>query len=162
VTTISAAQESEDHFLQRSRYQLGSLSRKTRSRSCDVWQFRFYEPGPEGTRRRRTVTIGSVKQYPNRRDAMKLVEAFRLKINCDAPVHLEPITVGGLVERYIEEELPQRYSTQRSYLSVMDCWIKPKWGEYQLSQVKRLRLNSGYGPWNWLPKPRSTFVISCT
>jgi len=154
VTTISAAQESEDHFLQRTRYQLGSLSRKTRSRGNDVWQFRFYESGPEGTRLRRTVTIGTVKQYPNRRDAMKLVEAFRLKINCDALAHIEPATVGGLVERYISEELPERYSTQQSYLAILKRWIRPKWGDYRLSDVKAVAVEQWLKTLELAPKTK--------
>jgi len=85
---------------------------------------------------------------------MKLVEAFRLKINCDAPAHLEPITVGGLVERYIKEELPDRYSTQRSYLSVMNRWIKPKWGEYLLAQVKAVAVEQWLRSLELAPKTK--------
>ena len=124
--------------MQRTRYQLGSLARKTRSKRDDVWQFRYYEADADGTRRRRTVTIGSVKQYPNRRDAMKLVEAFRLRMNSDSPFTFAPITIGVLIERYIELELPERYSTQRSYLAVLRRWIGPKWGEYLLINVKAI------------------------
>jgi hypothetical protein len=63
---------------------------------------------------------------------MRVVESFRLRINSDQPVHLRAITVGGLIEQYIAQELPQRYSTQRSYLAVLRRWIGPEWGEYPL------------------------------
>jgi hypothetical protein len=35
------------------RYQYGSLTRRKRIRTEDVWQFRYYETTPEGQRRRR-------------------------------------------------------------------------------------------------------------
>ena len=124
--------------MQRTRYQLGSLARKTRKKREDVWQFRFYEADTSGPRRRRTITIGSVKQYPSRRDAMKVVEAFRLRLNADAPFNPDPVTIGALIARYIELELPERYSTQRSYLAVLNRWIGPKWGEYLLGNVKAI------------------------
>ena len=124
--------------MQRTRYQLGSLARNTRKKREDVWQFRFYEADTSRTRRRRTITIGSVKQYPSTREAMKVVEAFRLRLNADAPFNPDPVTIGALIERYIELELPERYSTQRSYLAVLKRWIGPKWGEYLLGNVKAI------------------------
>ena len=67
---------------------------------------------------------------------------------------IEPITVGGLVEKYIKEELPQRYSTQRSYLAVLQRWIKPKWGEYQLSQVKAVAVEQWLRSLELAPKTK--------
>ena len=40
------------------RYQYGSLTRRKRIRTEDVWQFRYYETSPEGQRRRRSKIIG--------------------------------------------------------------------------------------------------------
>ena len=56
---------------------------------------------------------------------MKVVEALRLRINSDAPFDPQPITLGGLIERYIEQELPERYPTQRSYLAILKRSIDP-------------------------------------
>jgi integrase len=42
------------------RYQYGSLTRRKRIRTEDVWQFRYYETNPEGRRRRRSKIIGAL------------------------------------------------------------------------------------------------------
>jgi integrase len=46
------------------RYQYGSLTRRKRIRTEDVWQFRYYETTPEGQRRWRSKIIGILSQYP--------------------------------------------------------------------------------------------------
>jgi integrase len=50
------------------RYQYGSLTRRKRIRTEDVWQFRYYETTPEGQRRRRSKIIGILSQYPTPSD----------------------------------------------------------------------------------------------
>jgi hypothetical protein len=50
------------------RYQYGSLTRRKRIRTEDVWQFRYYETTPEGQRRRRSKIIGMLSQYPTPTD----------------------------------------------------------------------------------------------
>jgi hypothetical protein len=41
----------------------------------------------------------------------KAVEAILLKLNAEKPMHhLGTVTFGGLCDRYIAEELPERYS----------------------------------------------------
>ena len=85
----------------------------------------------ERSTRKKQFTIGSTDQYRNKADAMSVVESFRLRINSDQPVHLRAITVGGLIQQYIAQELPQRSQTQRSYLAVLRRWIGPKWCNYE-------------------------------
>ena len=57
------------------------------------------------------------------------------------------LTLGTLVDRYIQEELPQRYSTPVSYLSVLNRHIKPKWGDIPLDRVKPMAAE------DWLKQP---------
>jgi integrase len=139
----------------RSRYQLGSLSRRKRAKTGGVWQFRYYAFGPDGRRERKTLTVGSTDQYPNKSDAMRVVESLRLRINADQPVQLQAITMAGLIEQYIAQELPQRYSTQRSYLSVLRGWIEPKWGEYPLAQVKTIAVEQWLRSLSLAPKTKT-------
>jgi integrase len=41
------------------------------------------------------------------------------------------------VDRYIEHELPERrHSTQQSHSSTLNRWIRPRWGDHLLEQVK--------------------------
>ena len=48
----------------RHRYQYGSLTKMNRTRTEDVWQFRYYETTAEGRRCRRSKIIGTLGQYP--------------------------------------------------------------------------------------------------
>ena len=60
--------------------------------------------------------IGSTDEYKTEAQARKAVEAILLKLNAEKPQqHLGKVTAGGLCDRYIEE-LPERYSTRKSYL----------------------------------------------
>jgi hypothetical protein len=45
---------------------------------------------------------------------------------------------GIVLERYVREEIPKRFSTNHAYLSYINNHIRPKWGEFPLAQVKPL------------------------
>ncbi len=49
--------------------------------------------------------------------------------------HLGTVTFGGLCDRYIAEELPERYSTRKSYPSNINQHIKLGWGDYLNGKV---------------------------
>jgi integrase len=98
-----------------------------------VWEFRYYEPDVDGTGRSlRAVTVGTVEEYPSEAAVRKsaAVQSIVLKVNAAHP--LGPVTastVGALVARYEQEEMPDRYSTRVSYQSLIDNYIRPRWGE---------------------------------
>jgi hypothetical protein len=49
------------------------------------------------------------------------------------------VSVGALIDHYIEHELPElRHSTQQSHSSNLNRWIRPRWGDSLLEQVKPL------------------------
>src|SRR5258708_21395664 len=120
----------------RQRYQDGGITRMRRSRGRDTWQVRFYETTKEGQRERRARTIGTIAQYPTKADALRAIEQFRRRLNLK-PRFPMPTTIRALADRYVEHELPDlRYSTQRSYLSVLNQWIGPHWGDCLLEELK--------------------------
>jgi integrase len=122
--------------MERRRYQYGCLTKKKNRISEDVWQFRFYETTPEGRRYRRSTSVGTVAQYPTKTDASRVIEALRLRLNLHHRLG-RPVSVGALVDRYVEHELPERrHSTQQSHSSALNRWIRPRWGAYLLEQVK--------------------------
>ena len=90
----------------RHRYQYGSLTRRERIRTEDVWEYRYYETTPEGQRRRRTKIIGTLGQYPTRGDALRRLERFRLRLNLQRRFG-RPVTVDALIDHYVEKELPR-------------------------------------------------------
>ena len=67
----------------------------------DSWFFRFYEDG-EGKRVHRNQRIGTIREYPRRRDAEKAVLSLRAKINSGVR---SPETVNDLVTHYSKHEL---------------------------------------------------------
>jgi integrase len=99
-------------------------------------EFRFYETALDGCRRRRARIIGTVAQYRTRAAALRAIESFRLGLNLEHRF-ARPVTVRALVDRYVEQELPQRrYGTQQGNLSTLKCWILPRWGDYLLEAVR--------------------------
>jgi hypothetical protein len=46
------------------------------------------------------------------------------------------VTFGAICDRYLEEELPERYSTAKSYRSNIKNYLKPRWGDYLLEKVR--------------------------
>lgn len=41
-----------------------------------------------------------------------------------------------MIEQFERKEMPERYSTNRSYKSMIDDYIRPKWKDVQLKQIK--------------------------
>jgi integrase len=133
----------------RHRYQYGSLTKKNNRLSEDVWQFRFYETTHEGRRYRRSTTIGTVAQYPTKTHALRIIEPLRLRLNLHHRFG-RPISIGALIDHYVERELPERrHSTQQSHSSTIKRWILPRWGDRPLEEVKPVAVEEwcGRSPW---------------
>jgi integrase len=124
--------------VRRVRYQFGSLELQKGAKQ-DVWTFRFYQPGADGKRQYRRVRVGTTQQYPTESAALKAVEGFRLSVNTGKLQAANP-TFGAVIGRYLREELPERFSTQVSYRSLMKKWIQPKWGDVPLAEVHTLEV----------------------
>jgi len=88
----------------------------------------------EGRRSYASRTIGNLKEYPTETLARKAAEAIRMEANPEKPGYV-PATLGGVIDRYIRESLPERYSTRNSYLSCLRVHIKPKWGNCTLEEL---------------------------
>src|SRR6266700_1035567 len=84
----------------------------------DVWTFRFYQLGTGGRRHYRRIRIGTKAQYPTETDAKRAVDGLRLSVNSGDPQAANP-TFGAVIERYLREELPERFSTRVSYKSLL-------------------------------------------
>lgn len=138
----------------RQRYQNGCLTRKTRIRGDDVWEFRYYETTADGQRHRRSVLVGSVARYPTRAEALREVEPLRLRLNVESRLG-GPVTIRALLARYIEQELPERHSTRRSYLSSLNKWIAPRWGDYVLDDVKTVAVEQWLRSLQLAPKSKT-------
>lgn len=133
--------------MDRARYQFGSLTRKKRAKGSDAWEFRYYESTEEGAQNRKTATVGTVDKYKTKSLAQKAVEALLLKLNSETPQQrMAVVTFGAICDRYLEEELPERHSTSRSYRSNIKNYLKPRWGDYLLDRIRPMAVE------DWLKK----------
>jgi hypothetical protein len=85
--------------------------------------------------------VGTAQEYPTKTAARKSpnAQAILLRINAEHP--LGPVTastVGALIARYEQEEMPARYSTRVSYQSLIDQHIRPRWAGTQIKSVKSM------------------------
>jgi integrase len=125
----------------RTRFQYGSLRLRKRERSTDVWEFRYYETSPVGKRIRQSVILGDQALYRTEADARKATQALLMRLNDEAPrAEMEAPTFGALLDRYIEHELPERHSTQRSHLSNIRKHIRPRWSDQPINRMKPMAM----------------------
>ncbi|HZB87114.1 MAG TPA: site-specific integrase [Terracidiphilus sp.] len=111
----------------------------------DSWFFRYYED-VDGKRVHRNLRIGTVREYPRRRDAEKAVLVLRSTINSGVR---SPQTVNELVAHYRRYELTlerKAFATVEAHESYLALHILPKWGEHKLSEVKTVAVEM------WLDK----------
>jgi len=121
------------------RYRTGHVFREEKKLGPDKWFLRI----ADGSGKKKKIELGTLEELRTRRDALKAAEQFRLKANPDNPFS-NGVTFGALLDRYVAEEMPKRWSTSDSYGAWIRAYIKPQWGEYHVSEVKP------YGVEQWL------------
>jgi integrase len=117
------------------RFQHGSLIKVKNKSTDDTWFLRFYED-VQGKRVYRKQKIGTVREFPHRRDAEKAVLILRSKINSEV---CSPETVNELIAHYLKHELTiQRKapSTVEVNGSFLRLYVTPRWGSLKLSEVR--------------------------
>ncbi len=140
----------------RTRYQYGSLRLKKRQSGPDAWEFRYYDHATDGSRIRKYVTIGTKEKYPTESDARKAVQALLLKLNSEAPrAELEVPNFGTLIDRFVEQEMPERYSTAASYKSMIKIYLRPKWSDYPLDRFKPMAIEQWLKDLKLAPKTKA-------
>jgi len=130
--------------MQAQRYQRGSLSLMKRKSQPDVWVFRYYaEKGDRRTYKKKIV--GTVIEFPKRKDAEKAVAQLRVDVNDGAA--FAPMNVEQLAAHYQRVELPLKaHSTAEGYKNYLTLHIVPQWGKHSLSAIKSIEVEG------WLRK----------
>jgi len=145
----------------RATYQYGTLLLESRKRGPDVWVYRYFEL-ENGKRRRRKSIVGTQVQYPTRSAAERGAEHLRLSANAENHNHEWP-TMGGLIDRYIEEILRPSldipiggvqedtatisYHCAISYQSALNKWVRPRWETYRVREFDRPPVRSSVEDW---------------
>src|ERR1700733_181783 len=127
--------------MRRTRYQQGNLQLVERKRGPRAWEYRWYETTAGGKRKRRSLVVGSLDQYPNETAAKRAVTSLLVNINSESPrFHLEGVVVQTLIEHYQDKELSEdsnkTFATCETYKGYFRRWILPRWGNYRLKDVK--------------------------
>ena len=120
------------------RYQRGSLTIWKRKRLPDGWMYRYYSEQNDRRVYKRKF-IGTVIEFPKRKDAEKAIAQLRVDINEGA--QSAPLNIEQLVIHYKQHELPRKaYATIVSYTDFLDDRIVPKWGGFPLSAIKSIEV----------------------
>ncbi len=106
-----------------------------------MWVYRFLEEGVGGRNVRRSVIVGTTEELATERQALLAAEGLRLIANRHGP-SLRPVSFGALIGRYIVEDLPTRHSTKKSYMTILNKHIRPRWGSVVLRQVKPMLVHA--------------------
>lgn len=126
-------------MIESKRFQNGSLTLVKNKITPATWFLRYYENAGE-KRVYRRKRIGTVREYPHRRDAEKAVLAFRGQINSGVD---SPETVNDLLHHYQKYELtPERkaYASIENHLTLSKRYISPRWGSFKLSAVRTVQV----------------------
>src|SRR6185369_5510689 len=102
-----------------------------------MWLFRWREV-VSGKTVRKAVQIGTFAKYATKAAALKAVEkqGLRLKYIKELSGFPEGIMMRTIVQKYIAEKMPKRFSTSAAYTSYLNNYIVPRWGDCAVSEVK--------------------------
>src|SRR6266446_2847622 len=131
-------------------FQHGSLRLLKRARGPAVWEFR-YRVTENGRRRLKNMLIGTARQFPTESLVRIKLQALIHKINGQSFFLNDPMLLCNvLIERFIMEERLEtiakdrpsqspdglRYSTARGYYRLLNQYIRPRWGNVPVDQVR--------------------------
>ncbi len=122
--------------LTRNTYQHGWIETRPSKKQGLVFVYRWRERKPVGRYTKRSEVIGSVAMLKTEANAWRVIEHRKLDVNSDRPQG-HAVTIGMLVNRYLEAELPElRHSTGNAYRSYLNNRIRRRWGDFPISKVK--------------------------
>jgi integrase len=131
----------------RPKYQQGSIAE---DRKRAKWVFRWRDEN--GTRR--SMDVGPKTLYKTKPAAERspLVAEKRLEIN-SGPARGGKL-LRDVVEQYAKEEMPETWSTRRSYWNYLNNHILPEFGDKPISAIKPAEVQSWLRKLNLSPKTR--------
>jgi integrase len=150
-----------NHKKRRTTYQYGTLTLEPRRRGPNVWTYRYFA-FENGRKRRRKSIVGTQDQLPTRRAAERACEHLRLAANPETHQAESP-TMGGLIDRYVEQVLRPcldvpvgamqeasaaiSFHCAKSYRSVLDKWVRPRWEAYRVTEFDKPAVRAAIEEW---------------
>jgi integrase len=108
----------------------------------------------DGSKRVPSLIVGSIEKYPTQSRARAASMSLLLSINQEKPERVA-VPFGAVIERYLAQELPERNLAASRYRSWLKNYIKPKWAECSLDQIKPLAVEDWLKRLSLAPKSKS-------
>lgn len=130
------------------RNQNGYVRCRKRKNGTSCWEFMWREQNPLGKRVRRTAMIGTIEDYPSRDLAQAAANGLRMRINEERNRKLNyAIKVSDLIDHYLvtelsRDEMRQSHATRIIYREFLIRWIKPRWGNLYLTDVRTIAVET--------------------
>lgn len=138
----------------RQRFQQGCIQLEKRKTGPDVWLLRYRGTAPDGRRVLRYEIIGPVTKYRTESQARKASQALLLAVNAGCP-SAGPVTMNAVIDRYMREEMPTRFSSACGYRSRLEAHIRPRWGDFYLHDIKPMAVEAWLREKPLSPKSRA-------
>ena len=81
------------------------------------------------------MLLGTVQEIKTEADAWRKAESHRIQADSERAADGQ-VSFGALCNRYIADALPLRHSTRKSYLTILNKHVMPKWENVSVSQVR--------------------------
>src|ERR1700743_296715 len=111
-------------------YQMGALERRNTPRGW-VYYLRFRRPGA-----RPRVEVGAASDFYTKADLKRALEKVRQEFNNPSAAKPTAMLFRKLISDYETKETPKRYSTSKSYRSMVKVHVLPRWGDIPVIDVQ--------------------------
>jgi integrase len=119
--------QNTDHF--------GWIEKQKRRDGLSVFVWRHRQKQPGGSHKKLTVLLGTVEQLKTKAAAWREVELNPLYASLETGLN-EQVRFGALCNRYTEQAIPSRHSTRKSYMTILNKHILPRWQYTPLCEVR--------------------------
>jgi integrase len=135
--------------IRRERYQHGSI-RKLKRANGFAWEFR-YRVSEDGKRKLRSQ-IFDAAVYRTEKAVRQKIEAQLLRLNDNTEyARGQEVTFNALLDRYIDEEMPERQATRGGYISIINMHLRPRWGTEPIKAIRPADLHTWFQSLNLAP-----------
>jgi integrase len=121
--------------MRRNTHQFGWIEKQMRAGGPSVYVWRFRQAQKDGGYKKVSVLLGTTKEIKTEAAAWQKAESHRMHAESQG-FGGGQITFGALCNRYKVDAMPSRHSTQKSYATMLNKHIMPKWQNTYLSEVR--------------------------
>ena len=100
-----------------------------------MWVWRFRQKQADGVYKKVAVQLGTVQDLRSEAEAWRKAESHRIHADSERAADGQ-VSFGALCKRYIENAMPSRHSTRKSYLTILNKHVVPQWENVPLPQVR--------------------------